>query len=223
MTIKTPKILHEDDWRNLKKDYAFLKNDKDISERMDLLTEFFKRISPKKILDIGCGSGYLGYLIKKLDCDVAINGFDVSEYAIKQADSYDKVYCLDLDKHDIPEEDGFFDMVVCAEVIEHIYDVDHCLAEIKRLLKPGGKAIVTTPNFGYWKYRIYCLLGRMPKLLRDPRHIHTFNHKFLAKLCYNNGFDVAYTVREKNGPLAKAIETIFNKTIILILTKRNYE
>jgi len=223
MTIKTPKTIHEDDWRDTKKDYAFLKNDKDISERMALLTRFFKGFRPKKILDIGCGSGYLGYLIKQIDNDTIISGFDVSEHALSKVKSYDKVYSLDIDKQDIPEQDNFFDMVVCAEVLEHIYDVDHCLDEIKRVLKPGGKAVVTTPNFGYLKYRIFCLLGKMPKILRDPRHIHTFNHNFLAKKCYNKGFHIAYSIREKKSILSKALEAVFNKTIILILTKTNYE
>lgn len=212
MTCKTPKSLHEEDWKNRKTDYAYLENDKDVSGIMALLVKFFERVHPLNILDIGCGSGYLGHLIKKLDSNVVINGFDISEHAIAQANSYDKVYYLDLDNEDIPEEEASFDMIVCAEVLEHIYDVDHCLAEIRRLLKSGGKAILTTPNFGYWKYRIKCLLGKMPKILRDPRHIHTFNHKFLSKLCRD--FDVAYGVKERRWACS-----LFNKTIVLVLTK----
>lgn len=221
MNRKTPQSVHEDDWRNIKKDYDLLRNDKDISERMELLVGFIKRLRSGKVLDIGCGSGYLGHLIKKINSNIAFTGFDISKYGIKQVKSYDKVYLLDIDKENIPEESGFFDMVVCADVLEHIYDVDHCLNEIKRVLKPGGKAVVTTPNFSYWKYRIICVLGGIPNILKDPRHIHAFNYNLLSNKCYTKGFDVAYSVKEKKDFLTKMSEIIFNKTIILILTK-NY-
>ncbi|NQT46450.1 MAG: class I SAM-dependent methyltransferase [Candidatus Omnitrophica bacterium] len=222
MSIKTSKTVHEDDWRNIKKDYTFLKKNKDISERMALLINFFKRVKPRKMLDIGCGSGYLGYLIKRMDMDrdLIIKGFDISEYAISQITSYDKTYLLDIDKKDIPEESDYFDMVVCGEVLEHIYDVDHCLDEIKRVLKPGGKAIITTPNFSYWKYRIVCLFGGIPSITKDPRHIRNFNHNFLFSKCSGKDFDVTYSVREKKDPLTKILGIIFSKMVVLTLTKR---
>jgi ubiquinone/menaquinone biosynthesis C-methylase UbiE len=190
---------------------------------MDLLISFFRKFKPQKILDIGCGSGYLGYLIKKIDSDTIITGFDISKHALGQAKSYDKTYFLDIDKENIPEEDNYFDMVICADVLEHIYDVDHCLNEIKRVLKPGSKAIVTTPNFSYWKYRIVSSLGGIPSILKDPRHIHTFNLDFLSTKCYTKDVEVAYSIKEKKGPLTRTLETIFNKTIVLVLTKKSHE
>ena len=220
MTIKTLKTLHEEDWKNKKIDYDFLKNDKDISERMELLLGFFKKFRPSRILDIGCGSGYLGHLLKQLDSNVIMHGFDVSEHAVSQIKSYDKAYFCDLDKSDIPEDNSSFDMIVCSEVLEHIYDVDHCLNEIKRILIPGGKAIITTPNFSYWKYRTYCLIGKMPKIIRDPRHLHIFNHNLLYSKCSDENFDIAYSTGEKNGFLNKMKEKILKKTIVLCLTKK---
>lgn len=222
MTRKTLQSIHEDDWRNRKSDYAVLRKDRDVLERMELLVEFIKRLRPGKVLDIGCGSGYLGHLIKKINSNIAFTGFDISEYAIGLAQSYDRVYLLDIDKEDIPENSGHFDMVVCADVLEHIYDVDHCLNEIKRVLKPDGKAVITTPNFSYWKYRIICVLGGIPNILKDPRHIRTFNHDFLSNKCHGEDFGVAYSIKEKKNFLTKMLETIFNKTVILILTKKNY-
>lgn len=223
MTIKTINTVHDDDWKNVKKDYSLLQNDKDISKRMDLLIRFFRKFKPQKILDIGCGSGYLGYLIKKIDSDTIITGFDISKHALGQAKSYDKAYFLDIDKENIPEEDNYFDMVVCGDVLEHIYDIDHCLGEIKRVLKPGGKAVVTTPNFSYWKYRIASFLGGIPNILKDPRHIHTFNLDFLSTKCYTTDVEITYSIKEKKGILFKILEKIFNKTVVLVLTKKNHE
>lgn len=223
MVIKNQKMLHDEDWRNIKTDYAVLANDKDISARMGLLVEFCRKNKPNRILDIGCGSGYLGFLIKKLFPEVSITGFDISEQAVSQAGSYDKVYTLSLDNEDIPEPENYFDMVICAEVIEHIYDIDHCLFEIKRVLSPSGRAIITTPNFSFWKYRIKCLLGRMPQILKDPRHVHTFTHDFLASKCYNTGFNVSIGINERIGWRVKVFESIFNNTIVAVLRKGGNE
>ncbi len=223
MTIKTSKTVHEDDWKSTKKGYALLKGDRAISKRMQLLIKFSKKFRPKRILDIGCGSGYFGYLLKEIDRNVKITGFDISKHAISQAKTYDKAYSLDIDKQNIPEESNYFDMVTCADVLEHVYDVDHCLEEIKRVLKPGGKAVITAPNFSYLKYRVYCLLGCIPSILTDPRHVHAFNLDSLSKKCYNLGFDVAYSSRTSKGILTRFLETLFNKTIILILGKKDYE
>lgn len=223
MVIKNQKNLHDEDWRNVKPDYAALAKDKDISARMSMLVKFCRRNKPNRILDIGCGSGYLGFLLKKDFPEISIIGFDISETAIAQINSYEKAYTLSLDNSDIPEADNSFDVVVCAEVIEHIYDIDHCLTEIKRVLKPGGKAIITTPNFSFWRYRIKCLLGRMPQILKDPRHVHAFTHDFLAAKCYNIGFSVSFGTNERIGRLTKVFKSVFNNTIVVVLRKGSDE
>jgi len=220
MNRKTPQSVHEDDWRNIKKDYDLLRNDKDISKRMKLLSGFFEKYKPKKILDVGCGSGYMGYLIKKINRNASLTGFDISEYAVGMAQSYDKVYLLDIDKEDIPENSGYFDMVVCGDVLEHIYDVDHCLNEMKRVLKVGGTAIITAPNFSYWKYRLVCLLGGIPSILLDHRHLHAFNHEFLFNKCVDEKYYISYSARSKRDIVTKVAEKMFNKTIVLVVTKR---
>jgi len=220
MAINSLKSLHENDWKNVKTDYETLKNDSDIAERMELLISFYKHLKPKKTLDIGCGSGYMGHLIKKFDPDVVIHGLDVSEHAISQIKDYDKAYFLNIDENNIPEPDNDFDLVVCSDVIEHIYDVDHCLNEIKRILKPGAKAIITTPNYSFWKYRVITLLGGMPSILKDPRHIHVFNLDVIRRKCYSMGLDIAYSIKGRKDFITKHCEKLFNKTTITILTKK---
>jgi SAM-dependent methyltransferase len=53
-------------------------------------------------------------------------------------------------------------MVFCGELIEHMFDPDHLLKEIKRVLKPRGVCILTTPNLSSWANRIALLLGYQP-------------------------------------------------------------
>jgi SAM-dependent methyltransferase len=62
----------------------------------------------------------------------------------------------------IPYGDATFDVVVCGEVLEHVVDTDNLLAEIHRVLAPGGRLILTTPNLAYAVNRLLLLLGVQP-------------------------------------------------------------
>ncbi len=61
-----------------------------------------------------------------------------------------------------PAEDGEFGTVVAAEIIEHLEDTDRFLAELTRILAPGGLLVVTTPNLAYWLNRLRLMAGRVP-------------------------------------------------------------
>jgi len=69
---------------------------------------------------------------------------------------------VDLDRAPLPWPAGAFDAVVAAEVLEHVVDTDHLLAEIARVLRPGGALVVTTPNLASLENRVRLLLGRYP-------------------------------------------------------------
>lgn len=101
------------------------------------------------VLDYGCGLGYGTRIIGKF-CQKAI-GIDIDEDSIKKAGNYkkdDNVSFIKLlpNYKQLPFDDDSFDNVVSFQVIEHVEDVDNYLTEIKRVLKPGGKFICTTPN-----------------------------------------------------------------------------
>lgn len=123
----------------------------------------------KKALDIGCRDGYW---TKKLEQ----KGY--------------KVTALDLDplyqpaiKHNIeqglPFPEKSFDVVWCTEVIEHLYKPEFALQEIDRVLVPGGLAVITTPNSGWFFYTITKLWGWTPKKLQNPDHKQFFSEQGL--------------------------------------------
>ncbi|MFZ0660778.1 MAG: class I SAM-dependent methyltransferase [Candidatus Binataceae bacterium] len=69
---------------------------------------------------------------------------------------------------DLPFRDGEFDLVLMLEVIEHLPDIPHALREVARVLKPGGTAILTTPNRLNVASRIHYLLTGYYKGRRAP-------------------------------------------------------
>jgi len=103
----------------------------------------------------------------------------VTEVAIEQA----KKRCpsADIRVGDLKQTDfadGFFDVIICTEVIEHIHDYSLVLDEFKRILSPEGILIITFPNEFLWTMaRI--LLGRKP--IKVPDHVNSFSPTGLTK------------------------------------------
>lgn len=101
----------------------------------------------RSVLDFGCNDGYGTRLLAKHAARVV--GVDVSPVAIAAARAGDPIGDLRfelLEGPHTPFEDGEFDLVVSFQVIEHVRDHDAYLAEIRRVLRPGGLAVLTTPN-----------------------------------------------------------------------------
>lgn len=102
-----------------------------------------------KILDIGCGDGALsGLIYRKFKCD--FYGIDTSKTGIQLARKkftqfrYKGDFRL-IDNYHYDFPDAFFDIIICADVIEHVREPLRMLSEIRRLIKVGGFAIIATP------------------------------------------------------------------------------
>jgi 2-polyprenyl-3-methyl-5-hydroxy-6-metoxy-1,4-benzoquinol methylase len=113
------------------------------------------KFTPKKILDIGIGSGIGGKIMRLHFPSAEISGIDaVRERTRNLLHSYDRIfYGSILDKVFEPE---FFDLVVAGELIEHIHisEVDNFLKEVFKILRPGGSFVFTTPNPNDIKLRL---------------------------------------------------------------------
>jgi ubiquinone/menaquinone biosynthesis C-methylase UbiE len=106
----------------------------------------------EKILDIACGDGELSLRIADKGADVY--GLDMSAEGIASARRLAKIAKLNCeftvgDAERLPYSDGFFDKVVCSSSLEHFKDDAQSLSEMKRVLKPGGKAVLTVDSFTY--------------------------------------------------------------------------
>lgn len=110
----------------------------------------------RNILDIGCNTGRGGNVLKALNGNLMMYGLDVVQDRLNRLPK--NVYEKGVHGYStqIPNEDGIYDAVLAGEFIEHIYqaDVDKTLCEIFRVLKIGGRFLLTTPNPGDIKRKI---------------------------------------------------------------------
>ena len=107
-----------------------------------------QRCKPKRVLEIGCAKGFLIQELQKRGIEAY--GVDISEYALSQANPGIKPF---LKRCQVPEEripypDGFFDLVISLETVEHLHHPEMAIIEISRLLKPKGFVFITTPSPG---------------------------------------------------------------------------
>jgi SAM-dependent methyltransferase len=148
-------------------------------------------------LDYGCGDARrYGKILQEMGLDY--QGFDISHTAVRQAGALGlNVSLLNSDgTTDLP--DGSCDFAICFEVFEHLMEPDHALAEIGRVLKPGGHLVCSVPNAAYFARRIefLCTGFLNPKgdptiersePWRDP-HIRFFSAKTLERFIASQGF-----------------------------------
>lgn len=149
----------------------------------DRLNQIIKAIPRKnclKILDAGCGEGHL---IEKMHSNNNTNkyyGIDITDIALKKAK--ERCTFADIRKMDITKidfEDEFFDVVICTETLEHIFEFETALKELKLILKKDGFLILTFPNEILWTIG-RTFLGRRPIKIVD--HVNAFNPKTIRSL-----------------------------------------
>jgi SAM-dependent methyltransferase len=106
-------------------------------------------ISSPKILEIGCGLGYLTYSLNKEGYNS--QGLDISQEAVNRAmQNYGNHYiCANLYEYAINHENEY-DIIIFTEVIEHLNEINSFMESLKKLLKPNGKIILTTPNKSFY-------------------------------------------------------------------------
>jgi 2-polyprenyl-6-hydroxyphenyl methylase/3-demethylubiquinone-9 3-methyltransferase len=102
----------------------------------------------ERVLDLGCGAGRFVAALTGAGADAV--GVDVAEAALERARAVAPGADVRLLEPDgsIPLEHGSVDLVWCSEVLEHVADVGYLLAEVRRVLRPGGRLLVTVPYHG---------------------------------------------------------------------------
>jgi len=158
------------------------------------IIKLIKKLKPKKIIDIGCGNGFLCSQIHKAGYRIAGVEYDISGYKIASSNNSElNFYNLGVqdDPSIITNNEGRFDLVVSTEVIEHLFS-PHMLPQFSsKLLNKGGHLIITTPYHGYLKNLALSILNKWDKhhtALWHGGHIKFWSKNTLSQLLEENGF-----------------------------------
>jgi 2-polyprenyl-3-methyl-5-hydroxy-6-metoxy-1,4-benzoquinol methylase len=152
-----------------------------------------------RVLDVGCATGYLAAELTRRGCTV--DGVEVDPVAAEQA----RAHCRAVVVGDLEASSTHAavqrmlagaqpDVVVCADVLEHLHDPWTVLAWLKTLLAPdAGKAIISLPNIAHWTARRALLRGRFAYAdhgLFDRTHLRFFTRDSARELATRAGFAV---------------------------------
>lgn len=186
-----------------------------------------KDANSSKILEIGCGLGYLTYSLNKSGYNAI--GLDISKEALSKAiQNYGSYFiCADLYEYSNLHINEY-DVVIFTEVIEHLNDINSFMSSLIKLLKPDGKIILTTPNKSFYPESVLWATDLPPVhywWLSEDSIIYTANKLNLSvsfvdfKKFYANhvmGFDVRKiaipitpSVFEKDGTLLGKSTLVF--------------
>ncbi|MFZ0773645.1 MAG: class I SAM-dependent methyltransferase [Candidatus Sulfotelmatobacter sp.] len=147
------------------------------------ILQYFELPAAPKLLDVGCALGFMLEEAKGAGWNPV--GVETSEFAARYAAQHTgcPVYAGTLQKAALPSES--FDVVTLMDVIEHVPEPVELIAEIYRILRPGGVLLIVTPNFGSLFVRLYRLnaYGVWP-----DQHVVYFKPSTMARLLRKVGF-----------------------------------
>ena len=164
------------------KDYVSIVYDEKRTPKTDYPKQLIKYLSKRfnlkgniKLLELGCGRCDFLYEFQNLGFDC--KGLDLNQSSVKNNYNLEVKQC-DLAKDVFPYSDESFDVVYHKSVIEHVYNPQHIMSETFRILKPGGKVIILTPDWHtQWK-----------NFFEDYTHSRPFDLTALNDLLYLHGY-----------------------------------
>jgi SAM-dependent methyltransferase len=157
-----------------------------------------------RALDLGCGVG--DFTAAFAQAGAAAVGVEVAEAALQRARAHHPELDFRLAPIDgpLPLDDRAFDVVWSSEVIEHVADTARWLSEVRRVLAPAGRLLLTTPSHG----RLRLALGGVERYsapLGD--HLHLYTARSLHELLDEFGFDQVQVGRAGGPPLLRRMLT----------------
>lgn len=156
------------------------------SRRVEVIFRLLGARSSDRVLEVGCGAGHL---LARLPAGRAV-GMDLAESLLARTTARlgGRAVLAQGDAGALPFTSGAFDRVYCSEVLEHLVDPRAAVAEIGRVLKPGGVAVLSVPNealinrakamlrrLGLWRLVMRGSDYDMPERMDDEWHLHTFD------------------------------------------------
>src|SRR5262245_60823142 len=140
----------------------------------------------KRVLELGCGSGHISQALRQQGCSVV--GIEIHPEAARSAAAFcERIITGDLDYLDFGRElgDDRFDVVLAADVLEHLKDPLSVLKSVKDYLKPHGYFAISVPNVAHISIRLALLAGKFPYSesgLLDQTHLRFLTRESLERL-----------------------------------------
>ena len=200
----------------------------DLSDRPDLREIVNLVPEGTKVIDLGAGDGtLLAYLAKHKKIEG--RGIELSSEGVKECVARGLfVYQSNLDEGLADYEDKTFDYVICSQTIQQVHKPRYLLEEILRV---GRNAIISIPNFGYYKIRFQLLIkGRMPKSSTlpfewyDTPNIHLMTTKDFRSFLQGLDIKILKEVHSISHsgylhPFSDWWPNLFAPTVIYLITK----
>ncbi|MDP4012385.1 MAG: class I SAM-dependent methyltransferase [Candidatus Nanoarchaeia archaeon] len=197
-----------------------------IDDRIKTAIKLCEKNSNAKYLDVGCSNGRVALEIAKTIGTNDIYGVDIANVEDAKKRGL-KAFNVDLNEDiKLPFEDKTFDVVTCFDTIEHVYNTDHVVREIKRILKDNGYAIIIVPRtdsliniilltLGYQMMTADCSLEKSYGHFSENRlsgHMAHFTKKAIKDMIIHNGFKIKkYTEASTMGAFLGDQEALGHK------------
>ncbi|OGM30068.1 hypothetical protein A2630_02430 [Candidatus Woesebacteria bacterium RIFCSPHIGHO2_01_FULL_44_10] len=157
--------------------------------------EVKKVVEPaEKILDIGSADGVFTNVVSQATNAKKAVGIEVLKTSVDWANRHwvrNKTLSFRVgDGHALPFAANTFDAVFALEVLEHVFEPEKILAEIRRVLKKGGYAVFLVPSESYLFKVVWFLWHYMGRMVWKDTHIQSFSNSLLAKKAKAAGFKI---------------------------------
>ncbi len=154
------------------------------------ILEWMSHRRPARVLDLGCAAGRLGEALRLEGHYVVGVDFDKPDGV---GDRLDEFHQADLDAGIPAEVEGPFDVIVAADVLEHLRQPEQLLSAASQLLGPRGVLLASVPNFAHWYPRARVLAGRFDydrRGILDRGHLRFFTRRSFERLVESAGYRV---------------------------------
>jgi len=152
--------------------------------------ELTRDLAPARVLDVGCGRLHLTSALQ----DRGHRVIGVAPAGLPGAEKYvDELVTADLDQGLPDGVTGPFELVVAADTLEHVRNPAQLLRQMAATLAPGGRMIVSLPNFGHWYPRARTALGAFDydqRGILDTTHVRFFTRRSILRMIKKNGLVV---------------------------------
>ena len=176
--------------------------------RSDLLLLLPDSIKLGSVLDVGCGCGVTGKYLKNHFKAKQVVGIEMNGEMARQAQTVlDHVIVGDVQKIELPFDQQYFDCIICADVLEHLYDPWSVLKKLKTYLNDSGYLLLSLPNVQHWSMILKLLAGKwhyQPEGILDSTHIRFFTRSSLREMMEETGFEI----EAMNGAMGREVRFI---------------